>query len=117
MRRLAMPLHWRCDAGYSARRIFGIVIARGLRPLRLPCFAPAELPENREKCAARRMATCWGCGNPFVIRNGRSEAIVGLDGRLYCYGTACGDDILASRFVPLDRSHTGAALAAAPASL
>ena len=33
--------------------------------------------------------TCAGCGQPFVIRAGQSEAIVGDDGRLYCYGTMC----------------------------
>ena len=33
--------------------------------------------------------TCAGCGQPFVIRAGRSEAIVGHDGRLYCYATLC----------------------------
>jgi hypothetical protein len=49
-----------------------------------------------------RPKTCWGCGNPFIIRNGHSEAIVGLDGRFYCYGNACGDDALAS-IIPLDR--------------
>ena len=32
---------------------------------------------------------CVGCGNPFPIREGRAEALVGMDGRLYCYqGTA-----------------------------
>jgi hypothetical protein len=33
--------------------------------------------------------TCAGCGQPFVIRAGQSEAIVGDDGRLYCYATLC----------------------------
>ena len=33
--------------------------------------------------------TCAGCGQAFVIREGRSEAIVGDDGLLYCFGTAC----------------------------
>ena len=33
--------------------------------------------------------TCAGCGQPFVIRAGLSEAIVGHDGRLYCYATTC----------------------------
>jgi hypothetical protein len=33
--------------------------------------------------------TCAGCGQPFVIRAGQSEAIVGADGRLYCYATMC----------------------------
>ncbi len=46
-----------------------------------------------------RPRTCWGCGNPFVVRNGRSEAIVGFDGQLYCYGTGCGEDALASEIL------------------
>jgi hypothetical protein len=29
--------------------------------------------------------SCAGCGQPFVIRAGQSEAIVGEDGYLYCY--------------------------------
>ena len=55
--------------------------------------------------------TCWGCGNPFVIRHGHSEAIVGLDGRLYCYGTACGDDVLASMIIPLKGARRSATIA------
>lgn len=35
------------------------------------------------------MKSCAGCCQPFVVRNGWSEAIVGEDGRLYCYGTSC----------------------------
>ena len=38
--------------------------------------------------------TCAGCGQPFVIRAGQSEAIVGDDGRLYCYATTCEQDSL-----------------------
>ena len=33
--------------------------------------------------------TCAGCCRPFVRRRGWSEAIVGADSRLYCYGTSC----------------------------
>ena len=32
---------------------------------------------------------CAGCGQPFVVRNGWSQAIVGQDSRLYCYATPC----------------------------
>lgn len=28
---------------------------------------------------------CWGCGQPFPIRAGNIEALVGQDGQLYCY--------------------------------
>lgn len=38
--------------------------------------------------------SCWGCGQPFPIREGRTEAQIGQDGRLYCYGTTCEDDAL-----------------------
>jgi hypothetical protein len=39
--------------------------------------------------------TCSGCGNPFVVRHGQSEAIVGPDGQLYCFGTDCQDEVFA----------------------
>jgi hypothetical protein len=28
---------------------------------------------------------CWGCQQPFPVRAGHGEALVGQDGRLYCY--------------------------------
>ena len=28
---------------------------------------------------------CWGCKQPFPVRAGHSEALVGRDGHLYCY--------------------------------
>jgi hypothetical protein len=28
---------------------------------------------------------CWGCEKPFPVRDGRREAQVGQDGRLYCF--------------------------------
>ena len=30
---------------------------------------------------------CAGCGNPFVVRDERAEAILAPDNRLYCYRT------------------------------
>jgi hypothetical protein len=36
--------------------------------------------------------TCWGCGNPFVVREGRAEAILAPDDRLYCHGTGCANE-------------------------
>ena len=42
--------------------------------------------------AGGRPKTCWHCGQPFVVRQGHAEAIVGLDGRLYCYATGCDKD-------------------------
>jgi hypothetical protein len=41
--------------------------------------------------------TCWGCGQPFVVRDGRAEAIVGAGGRLYCHRTGCEDTALVSQ--------------------
>lgn len=37
---------------------------------------------------------CAGCGQPFPIRDGRVEAQVGQDTKLYCYGTTCENDSL-----------------------
>jgi hypothetical protein len=42
---------------------------------------------------------CWGCGQPFVIRHGRAEAIVGADSRLYCHRTGCEETALVS-YIP-----------------
>ena len=36
--------------------------------------------------------SCAGCNQPFVVRKGWSEAIVGYDGRLYCYARSCEAD-------------------------
>ena len=33
--------------------------------------------------------SCWGCGKPFIIRDGRADAIVGPGARLYCSRTHC----------------------------
>ena len=33
--------------------------------------------------------TCWNCGNPFIVREGRAEAIVGHDDRFYCDRPSC----------------------------
>jgi hypothetical protein len=38
--------------------------------------------------------SCAGCRQPFVVRAGQSEAIVGQDGRLYCYDTLCEQEAL-----------------------
>ena len=48
--------------------------------------------------------TCAGCGKPFVIRSGHSEAIVGPDDRLYCYGTACDEAAFAAPALALKRA-------------
>jgi hypothetical protein len=44
---------------------------------------------------------CWGCGNPFVVRDGCAEAILAPDDRLYCYGTACADQAFVSHLTAL----------------
>lgn len=38
--------------------------------------------------------TCWGCGQPFTVRHGHAEAIVGSDNQLYCDRPGCEDDAL-----------------------
>jgi hypothetical protein len=43
-----------------------------------------------------RPKTCWGCGQPFVVCHGRAEAIVGIDGHLYCHRTGCEKTVLLS---------------------
>lgn len=40
---------------------------------------------------------CCGCAEPFPVRDGRREAQVGYDGRLYCYNRAPECTVLAIR--------------------
>ena len=46
---------------------------------------------------------CWGCGQPFVVRNGLAEAILAPDDRLYCHATACADEAFVSHVTGLKR--------------
>ena len=46
---------------------------------------------------------CCGCGKHFVVRDGRAEAILAPDDRLYCYGTACADQAFAPHLTALKR--------------
>ena len=46
--------------------------------------------------------TCHGCGQPFPVRDGHSEAQVGLDGRLYCYAMTPACEIAAVLPVALE---------------
>ena len=48
--------------------------------------------------------TCWGCGQPFVVREGRAEAIVGAGGRLYCHRTGCEETALLAHVHELKRA-------------
>ena len=48
--------------------------------------------------------TCWGCGQSFVVRERRAEAIVGADGRLYCHRTGCEETALVSHIPELRRA-------------
>jgi len=50
---------------------------------------------------------CAGCRKPFVVRAGRSEAIVGEDGQLYCYDTMCEQQTLADNRVVAERMPAG----------
>jgi hypothetical protein len=38
--------------------------------------------------------SCAGRNRPFAVRKGWSEALVGYDGRLYCYGRTCEADAM-----------------------
>jgi hypothetical protein len=40
---------------------------------------------------------CCGCAKPFPVRDGRREAQVGQDGRLYCYNRTFACTLLAVR--------------------
>jgi hypothetical protein len=48
--------------------------------------------------------TCWGCGNPFIVRDGRADVILAPDNRLYCYGTTCADGAFASHVIARGRA-------------
>jgi len=54
--------------------------------------------------ASGRPKTCWGCGQPFIVRHGRAEAIVGADNRLYCHRTDCEEQALVSHVHELQRA-------------
>jgi hypothetical protein len=47
---------------------------------------------------------CRGCGQSFVIRHRRAEAMVGADGRLYCHRTGCEETALVSHIHELQRA-------------
>ena len=42
---------------------------------------------------------CCGCANPFPLRDGHREALVGQDGRLYCYNRTLECSLMAVRRV------------------
>jgi hypothetical protein len=35
------------------------------------------------------LKACWNCGEPLIGHQGRAEATVGHDNRLYCYRIDC----------------------------
>ena len=47
---------------------------------------------------------CCGCAQPFPIRKGNIEALVGQDGQLYCYAKDPGCAVLAVAPTVLDRA-------------
>jgi hypothetical protein len=53
--------------------------------------------------------TCCGCGQPFIVRQGRAEAIVGADSRLYCHRAGCEQEALASHIYQPQRAGDTAA--------
>jgi hypothetical protein len=48
--------------------------------------------------------SCWGCDRPFPLRDGRSEAQVGVDGRLYCHTNTQPCAVLAANSPALKRA-------------
>ena len=40
---------------------------------------------------------CCGCARPFPLRDGHREALVGHDGRLYCYDRSLACSLMAVR--------------------
>jgi hypothetical protein len=42
---------------------------------------------------------CCGCARPFPMRDGHREALVGQDGRLYCYDRTLACSLMAVRRV------------------
>ena len=40
---------------------------------------------------------CCGCARPFPLRDGHREALVGQDGRLYCYDRSLECSLMAVR--------------------
>lgn len=61
--------------------------------------------------ASGRPRICCGCSQPFIVRQGRAEAIVGADNRLYCHRTGCEEQALVSHIHELQQ--TGAIARAA----
>jgi hypothetical protein len=51
--------------------------------------------------------SCAGCRQPFVVRAGQSEAIVGEDGQLYCYDTICEREALSDNTAVVKRMAAG----------
>jgi hypothetical protein len=47
---------------------------------------------------------CWGCGQPFPIRSGNIEALVGQDNQLYCYANTPACAVLAVEPVALKKA-------------
>ena len=48
--------------------------------------------------------TCWSCGQPFLVRYGRAEAIVGGGGHLFCHRVGCEQTALISHVHELQRA-------------
>ena len=55
-----------------------------------------------------RSKTCWGCGQPFVVRHGHAEAIVGHQGRLYCDRVSCKEAALVPHVYALQHASVAA---------
>ena len=54
-----------------------LVFNSGVSRRRMPKSTPFSLNGSPD--------VCCGCARPFPLRDGHREALVGQDGRLYCY--------------------------------
>jgi hypothetical protein len=94
----------------AARKAYQQLVFQNLGPLFTAQFSPScSSAKHRWGCEMLNKATpylmnggpklCAGCGQPFIIRGGRDEAIVGQNNQLYCFGTTCEADALEARVV------------------
>jgi hypothetical protein len=60
--------------------------------------------QKRSNLANIRSKTCWGCGQSLIRHNGRAEAVVGADDRLYCHRTGCEEVALISHIQEMQRA-------------
>lgn len=87
----------------DSSRLISLPGARYDTDTRLLTYAARLLPFTQNRRSVMKHSpyllngcpkSCEGCGQPFPIREGRVEAQVGQDLKLYCYGLPCEADAL-----------------------